>query len=423
MKFDGTAYINVIIEKNDQSKGGATKEQIDEMTDLMKISKLVKHSRKKKLKNGGPENVITILSYHKRYNYITANLLYEDSPAILCANFHLYNQESPFKAAWIADNFELALKLLDYSSAREILDGVFRRSQSANVQLIKILQSEYLYEFLIKIAERKKEIESVMKPDEFRFVFCYEPFDVDEPQKENAGEGDEEGEGDMNYNEDKSVFFLWYQGRSVYKKVGREISFFNCLFANYRYYLDETVKVLSVKQIKKLNEMGYVIGQYFHQDTSYKKQEILPMCYEISQNKDKKVYSKYAKINQSLREANWTTLRNKEGTADYALKYALRQYKATNGENAEMVDYLIKILEKKIPEIQLMIPELIWLLCKYFPSDHKYIKMFLPNAKAYRDYILLEGGRDLDPRVENGTHLKFLFCELAIILSDNRIIV
>jgi hypothetical protein len=134
------------------------------------------------------------------------------------------------------------------------------------------------------------------------------------------------------------------------------------LFANYRYYLDETVKVLSVKQVMKLNEVGYVIGEYFHQDNSYKKQEFLPMCYEVDQDNNKKLQTKYTKINQSLRETYSTTLKNREGSTDYALKFALRQYKATNGENAEMVDYLVKILENKIPEIQLMIPEVIWLL-------------------------------------------------------------
>jgi hypothetical protein len=100
----------------------------------------------------------------------------------------------------------MAVKLLDYSSANEILLGVFKESQSANPELIKMLQSEFLFDFLVKIAERKKEIEKIMKPEEFRFVFCYEPFDVDEPIKENANVG--EGEDDINYNDEKNIFFL-----------------------------------------------------------------------------------------------------------------------------------------------------------------------------------------------------------------------
>jgi hypothetical protein len=99
LKFDGTGYINVIIDQNFELENGPTKDQIKEMIDLMKISKLVLHSRKKKRLNGENENVITILSSHKRYNYITSKLLYENSPAVLCADINNINKTSPFSAA------------------------------------------------------------------------------------------------------------------------------------------------------------------------------------------------------------------------------------------------------------------------------------------------------------------------------------
>jgi len=59
-----------------------------------------------------------------------------------------------------------------------------------------------------------------------------------------------------------TIIYAYYQREQMMLKIDSEIELFNILFyLTDRYILDELVKLLTLDEIKELNNSGYIIGK------------------------------------------------------------------------------------------------------------------------------------------------------------------
>ena len=157
---------------------------------------------------------------------------------------------------------------------------------------------------------------------------------------------------------------------------------------------------MSVEQIKKLNEKGYVIGKYIYNTSGY--YDLLGWINPLDKitHKNMKEYiTKASKQNLLIRtHKDFKFCKNNE-SINLSLKHALIHYKLSNGSNEDMVKFLVDILVEKKEEIKLFIPNIVWMLLKCFPSSHKFIKAFVPDKKAYKDYVLFLADIPIKPYI------------------------
>lgn len=200
------------------------------------------------------------------------------------------------------------------------------------------------------------------------------------------------------------------------------------MFWSGRYFLDQLVKVFTLEQIKHLNSLGYVIGKFIHVDSSYSyyggdKEWITPE-YDNFKNNHRGHMTKINRINATKREIYETTLEDRGVKTFFALKYALNTYKFTGGENEDIVEYLVTLLVERKQEINLFVPEIIWVLSQYLPPDHKLIKAFLPDIKAYRDHVLFGAYSEVLPIVGESDYKMYysIECRVKMLISMAEII-
>ena len=399
-------YINVLVDDSDID------ENSKKIIDLMKVYKMMRNLKKNWPSRYMSPNALLVLSAHKRYNYITKQMISMQSPVMLSCTADLSSANNIFVKAVLNNNFEIAFKFLNSVPAEVAYTNIFEDRQV----LERLMNSEHIHEFLLTLAKCKEEVATViqtkfeksgrMKTSSTNigcmFVSYYSPFDIDEDiksdkvQDENDGESNESDDPDY----EEWIFYSYYQAKNVYSQVGKNIDIFNIMFYDNGYVLDELVNILSVDEIKELNKLGYVIGQYIHQNNWWKATgEYIPRLNGRYNREEVNSRPKCVNTNSELRIRNDLNLQNKEGSIACALKYALFQYKAVDGANENMVDYLVSELALKKDDIELLVPEIIWMLLKCFPIDHKHIKAFLPNDKEYRDYILFKRDIKVVPKV------------------------
>lgn len=161
------------------------------------------------------ENVLSHLVYHKRYNYLTKQLLSRDSLPLLSLDSSLMENDGLFFQAIMADNFEIAFAYFNSVPIEEVLVGLPLRDEL----LKKILQSEYAYEFLVKVGENKDKLMCNFSRGEPKFTNYSDLFDIYASPKER-GEEDEEEEDYHNHidpNDKETIVYAYYQYENVLK--------------------------------------------------------------------------------------------------------------------------------------------------------------------------------------------------------------
>jgi hypothetical protein len=321
----------------------------------------------------------------------------------------------------MVDNFEIAFAYLNQAPIEEVLVGLPLRPQ----YIKKIFQSEYVYEFLVKIGENKDKLINNFREDEGRFTNTNHKFDIHaEPKGEREGEYNSYDENNYDEEEntpyidtyDRGVYvYAYYQFDNVLPKQGTEIHPINYMFWGGRYFPDQLVKVLTLDQIKHLNSLGYVIGKFIHVDSPYSydgdREWITPEC-DNFKNNHRGHMTKINRVNATKRETYSTTLVDRGEKTFFALKYALNMYKFTGGENEDMVEYLTNLLIERKQEINLFVPEVIWVLSQYLPPTHKLIKAFLPDLQAYKDHVLFDADPEVIPIVGESAYKMYYPIEI-----------
>lgn len=137
----------------------------------------------------------------------------------------------------------------------------------------KVLISEHIYDYLNILADHKDFVMQRIDENDLSLFKSQQKWNPNEERKRKEGndnnDGDEEENEDYDYDyfEPKStetLFYGYYMYNIANNHYGTKIHKFNSLFKDDSglYALDELVNVLSIDQIKKLNDRGYVIGKY-----------------------------------------------------------------------------------------------------------------------------------------------------------------
>jgi hypothetical protein len=401
LKFGGECNINVCISKQ-TIPHDVSKLELDRATDLVKITKLIHGIRKRN--RDVKTDILLSLARYPRYNYITKELLYNDSPAVLAVS----SGEKPIsiiKLCVNSKNMDMFFELLKYIPIKTVMsnfDNDFRMMD----QIDKIIMSGRLYEFLEYIGKNKDEIIEILVVDKENFHCFEEAVDLDKPAGEDEDEGggnasDDDGDGgcrEPEFTDPHSTMYAYYMFKHTHKQIGKKIHKINSLFyRNQEYELDQAAAWFTIEQIKRLNELGFVIGKYFYfkRPSTSKEHAIM-----------KKDIKPVVKVNAYIKERNEMNLHalrvSNHRTRDSlhcALKYALIDYRQNKETSEDKIEYLLKLILDQKDDHKLFIPEIIWIMSKYFPFDHKLMKLLLPNDKAMKDFILFEDDYKINPRV------------------------
>jgi hypothetical protein len=401
--------INVSVSKQ-SIPVNVSKDQLKRATDLVKIIKLL-HGAKIR-GNSKYVSLLESLASYPRYNYITSDLLYQDSPAILAFHYDNRKPMSLIKVCVKSKNMDMMFELFKHIPIKEIING-YIHGISSREEFDHIIMSDRAYEFLDYISRNRDELNELLIVDKLNFHGFDDAIDLENPSKDKGGE---EGEGDdrePDFTQPGSIMYAYYQFNNTHKKVGKEIHKINTLFfSGSDYKLDHAVPWLNIEQIKRLNEHGFVIGKYFYYDYIHRSKTFEAMNKEINT---------VVKINAYIRESNEMNLSSKNNrfTTKYALKYALIEYRQSNGATEDKIEYLLKLILDRKDENKLFIPEIIWIMSKYFPFDHKFMKLLVPNDKAMKDFILFQGDIEVIPRIGESAFKNFYMVESRrIIWSD-----
>lgn len=333
---------------------------------------------------------------------------------MLAFDFNYTLNQGIFSNAIAQENFELGFYYLKvflqdrpYSVYPKNIDQVdLLCSMPVTRQAFrKVFTSNYIYDYLNIFADNKELAMKHIDENDLNLFKSQLKWNPNEERKRkeksstspNGGGGgggdDDDYDYDYDYFEPKSfetLFHGYYLYNISNKHFGTKIHKFNSLFKDDSgtYVLDELVNVLSVDQIKKLNDKGYVIGKYFHMSSYYGRPSYWSNPLDKITHKDTKEFiTKNCKKNmyiKIIKDFNYSDRNN----VSFALKHALVQYKLTNGANEEMIGYLVDILSHIKDEIRLFIPQVVWALLKCFPPTHKFVKAFVADKKAFKDYVL-----------------------------------
>lgn len=411
IKFGGECMINVSVSKK-SIPADVSKDKLKRATDLVKIIKLLHGNRKR----GGNKKLVLLesLACYPRYNYITNDLLYKDSPAILAFHYDNGKPLSLIKTCVQSKNLDMMFELFKHIEIKEIIN-----SNTFDVcykeELEQIIMSDRAYDFLDYIGRNKDQLNEMLIVNSFNFHDFSYALDLEKPIKDK-GNNENEGEDDImepNFTEADSIMYAYYQFNNTHEKVGKEIHRMNTMFFNgSNYKLDLAVPWLTIEQIKRLNEHGFVIGKYFYYVYSHR---------SIVFEANRKEISTVAKVNAHIRECNEMNLhfQSSRYITSYALKHALIEYRQSNGATEDKVEYFLKLILDRKDEHKLFIPEIVWIMSKYFAMDHKFMKLLLPNDKAMKDFILFQGDIEIIPRVGQSAFENFYSADSRrIIWSD-----
>ena len=87
-----------------------------------------------------------------------------------------------------------------------------------------------------------------------------------------------------------------------------------------------------------------------------------------------------------------------------SLKMALSDYERYNCKNEDMIEYLLQIFLKDKEENQLFMPEMAWAVIKTMPLNHKFVKMIIPDEKAFEDVILFKNDLEKHQKLNIGAY-------------------
>jgi hypothetical protein len=397
LKFGGECNINVGISKQ-SIPHDVSKLELDRATDLVKITKLI-HGIRKRNRNGKTDVLLSLARY-PRYNYITKDLLYNDSPAVLAVS----SGTEPLgiiKLCVNSKNMDMFFELLKHIPLKTMMSNLDTGYGMIN-EIDKIILSRRLYEFLEYVGKNKDEIIKILVLEKENFHCFEDAVDLNKPSKENEG-GDEDDEGEAGCSEPEftdphSIMYAYYMFKHTHKQIGKKIHKINSLFfRNEEYELDQAAAWFTIEQIKRLNELGFVIGKYFYFKPPSTSRENAIMRKDIKP---------VVKVNAYIKERNEMNLHalcktnhRMKYSLHCALKYALIDYRQNKETSEDKIEYLLKLILEHKDDHKLFIPEIVWVMSKYFPFDHKLMKLLLPNDKAMKDFILFEDDYKINPRV------------------------
>ena len=379
--------------------------------DLIKLMKLFKVTRKNSrhvYKIGSwtfnKFSPLLIMVNQSRYNYITTDLLVEDSPVLLSYCTDRRNNDGIIKACIWSDNLELGLQYIQRFDFKQTFWGMPFDLATVN----RMIRCKHVYDLLRFIGDHKKEYYEVVrmwyKSDEklFKDIYFHTSeynFDInatEKQEKDNDGEWDDDDyydSDDIDFTRRTCLVYAYYQFELIKQQIGKAIHIMNAMFFSGYYLLDELVKVLTVDQVRILNDKGFVIGHYTHFSSfpyRCEDDEIIPIVDKYDKESHKPYANKSCKINSFKKLKYDMKFDEEQETTKTALKYALIKYKMDKCTDDSMIAFLIGLYAANKHYEQLFLPETIWLCYKFIGPDHYSFQSLLSSDQDYKDYILFE---------------------------------
>jgi len=201
-------------------------------------------------------------STFQKYNDLSYELIDVDSPLRWIIDCPGQESLNFFEYCIEQGNIDLAMKLIESCDISEVISMFPLQERTIS----NLLNSPHIFEFLKKMSKEEEKIKKLIDRTnilEIPIMKLENSLSIDFDDEEDGNSGKPK------YTQDQlTLYYFCYLKDSLVPKVGKEIPYFNLLFFNqgqFKYSLDELVKVLPLDKIKELNSLGYQIGKIISQ--------------------------------------------------------------------------------------------------------------------------------------------------------------
>jgi hypothetical protein len=268
IKLGAFSYINIGFSKPEDFN------EHDKRVEVQRLMQMIDEFKESRQKHSDYYCFLNFLATFNDYNDISSELIENNTPLVWTIASQNSNMQNMFEFAIAKDNLEFAMKLIDCCDITKVLSAFPLQRKTIE----KLVNSRHITKFLEFVSKNEEKIKLLIMENKdsasiLRSELQYENVERHIKSQKNPQELGSDADEDYFEKENCSIiFYAFYQRNYSIPKLGKEIPYFNILFMYQdRYVLDELVKILSVKEIKQLNEQGYVIGMMVtYYDKSFK---------------------------------------------------------------------------------------------------------------------------------------------------------